>query len=56
MEDKHQEKYKKLYQDLGLDPHDFDDLDAQSRREKVKQEMVKEFCRELCPSCSDGCC
>lgn len=56
MDPKHTEKYKNLYQNLGLDPGDFDYLDAQSRKEKVKQEMVKEFCRELCPSCTGECC
>jgi hypothetical protein len=56
MKDEHLEKYSKLYKNLGLKPEDFDNLDAQARRERVKQEMVKEFCRDLCPSCADGCC
>jgi hypothetical protein len=55
MEDKHLDKYVELYKHLGLEPSDFNSLDAQARREKVKQEMVKEFCRELCPSCSECC-
>jgi len=46
-----EQRYRELYANLGLDPADFGNLDANTRRVRVKEAMEKEFCLGLFGDC-----